>query len=178
MKLTVILICLVLAFYGLVLGELVAREEGKIARLVKLYQPSIEVAKAAQIEESVLFWVEERGINLRSFLAIIIQESKFDPDAESAVRGDRGLGQVSRICLSELKRVYGKEFDFDRLFEIDYNIEVSSLHYLYCVQLASHRRAEAIARYRTTFRPEESGYYAWRVLRIREGLTISGNIVK
>lgn len=142
MKLTIIFICLVLAFYGLVLGELVAKEESGITRLVKLYQPSIEGTRAIQIERSVLFWTEKRGINLRSFLAIIIQESKFNPNAKGKA-GERGLGQVSRICLRELERVYGEEFDFDRLFEIDYNIEVSSLHYLYCVRLANHRRAEA-----------------------------------
>jgi len=169
MKLSIIFVCLILAVCGIVFGNLPISEGGQIAHLVKLYNPSIEETEAIQIEKSALFWTDKRNINLYSLLAIIIQESKFDPDIEG-IAGERGLGQVSKTCLRELKRVYGEEFDFGRLFEIDYNIQVASLHYRYCGELANHNRREAIARYRTTFRPSESGYYAWRILRIRESV--------
>lgn len=169
MKLHIIFICLILAVCGVVFANLPTSQGGEIASLVKLYNPSIEEAQATQIEKSALFWTEKRRINLYSFLAIIIQESKFDPDVEGKA-GERGLGQISKTCLKELKRIYGEEFDFDRLFEIDYNLRVASLHYRYCVELADHDRREAIARYRTTFSPSESGYYAWRILRIRESV--------
>lgn len=169
MKLKIIFTCLTLIFSGLILADLPANQGGDIARLVKLYNPSIERAQAIQIEKSALFWTSKRRINLYSFLAIIIQESKFDPDVEG-IAGERGLGQISKTCLRELRRIYGEEFDFGRLFEIDYNIQVASLHYRYCVELAKHDRREAIARYRSTFRPEDSGYYAWRILRIRESV--------
>ena len=169
MKLNIIFICLILAVCALVFGSMPTSHGQEMARLVKLYNPSIEKGQAIQIGKSVLFWTGKRRINLYSFLAIIIQESKFDPDAEGKA-GERGLGQISKTCLRELKRVYGEEFDFGRLFEIDYNLRVASLHYRYCVELAGHNRREAIARYRTTFSPSESGYYAWRILRIRESV--------
>jgi len=167
MKLHILFICLILVLCGVVFANLPTSQGGEIASLVKLYNPSIEEAQATQIEKSALFWTGKRRINLYSFLAIVIQESKFDPSAEGKA-GERGLGQISKTCLRELKRIYSEEFDFDRLFEIDYNIQVGSLHYRYCAELANHNRREAIARYRSTFRPEDSGYYAWRILRIRE----------
>lgn len=142
-------------------------QAGDIANLARLYNPSLSGKEAARIEKSTLHWTGVRGINLHSFLAIIVQESKFRTDAEGK-GGERGLCQISRTCLKELKRVYGEEFEFGRLFEIDYNLMVGTLHYRYCTELAGFRRREAIARFRTTFRPERSGYYAWMVLRYRK----------
>jgi len=169
MRLNIIFICLILAVCGIVLGNLPTSEGSGIANLVRLYNPSLKEADVAQIEKSALFWIGKRKINLHSFLAIIIQESKFDSNATGKA-GERGLGQISKSCLRELNRIYGEEFDFDKLFEIDYNLMVASLHYRYCVELANHNRREAIARYRSTFHPEDSGYYAWRILRIRRSV--------
>lgn len=139
---------------------------GKIADLAQQYNPSLSVREACQIEESICFWTEERNINLYSFLAIIVQESEFNPNA-IGTNGERGLGQITRICLTELNSIYGTKFSFDKLFKIDHNIEVATLHYRYSVERANFQRREAIARYRTPSRPEDSNYYARKILKIR-----------
>lgn len=139
---------------------------GKIADLAQQYNPGLSVREACQIEESVCFWTKKRNINLYSFLAIIVQESEFNPNAIGK-NGERGLGQITRVCLKELNNIYGTKFSFDRLFEIDYNIEVATLHYRYAVERANFQRREAIASYRTPSRPEDSDSYARRILKIR-----------
>ncbi|MFQ6066285.1 MAG: transglycosylase SLT domain-containing protein [bacterium] len=139
----------------------------RIADLARCYNPTLKETEALKIEKSILRWTRKRNIDLCSFLAIIAQESAFDPMAEGGA-GEKGLCQVSKTCLKELRRIYGIDFKQEKLFIPDYNIQVGSLYYRYCAILANNNRREAIARYRTTFRPGRSGYYAWKVLQLRK----------
>ena len=122
-------------------------------RYEQFYRRGLPKDDASQIASSVIKWCNERNLNIFSVLAIIEQESYFNPKAKGII-GEKGLMQLSDTALDELERVYGIKVDRERIFDIDYNIELGTLYYLYCVRLANGKRFEAIARYHMTFHPE------------------------
>jgi len=121
-----------------------------IKYFVKTRNPNITDVEVSQIASSCIKWCEKRNLNLFSVLAIIFQESTFRPE----VTGDhvsRGLMQLTKTALEQLKKIgYIKDYYWNYLFDIDYNLQLGTLYYLYCVKLAKGNRREAIARYRMT----------------------------
>ena len=147
---------------------------------IRLKNPNLSSDVVEKIASSAIKWCNERGVNLFSVLAIMQRESWFNPKAE----GDhvsRGLMQLTKTALNELVRVgYITGYDWDRLFDIDYNIQHGTLYYLYCVRLAKGDRREAIARYRMTSQPYSptAQQYADSVLKIREEIVEEWNKMK
>jgi len=143
-----------------------------VSYLARYYNPHLSTSDASQIASSVLKWTEARGVNTLSVLAIIAQESAFIPDARGLV-GEKGLMQLSDTALDELERVYKIKVDRAKVFDIDYNIELGTLFYLYCVRLAKGNRFEAIARYHMTSHPEYpvAQQYAREVMAKREKIS-------
>jgi len=137
---------------------------------IKSQNPYLSDGDVAKIASSLVNWCGRRGVNLWSFTAIVQRESSFRPFAT----GDsvsRGLCQLTRIALDELvNKGYITSYDWNRLFDIDYNVQLGTLYYLYCARLAKGNRREAIARYRKTSAPlsPTAQAYADSVLKIRE----------
>ena len=152
--------------------------ENFITQVAKYYNPSINDTEATKIANSVVKWSDKRNVNLFSILAIIAQESYFQPNPPDGSNGEKGLMQLSGIALDELERVYKINVNRNRLYEIDYNIELGTLYYLYCVPLTNKYRLlpeetfrfEAIARYNKTFEPERAKSYAGEVMAKRNAI--------
>lgn len=150
--------------------------ENFITQVAKYYNPSINDTEAIKIAESTIKWSSKRNINLFSILAIIAQESYFQPNPPDGSSGEKGLMQLSGIALDELERVYKINVNRNRLYEIDYNIELGTLYYLYCIYLTNKYRLlpeetfrfEAIARYNKTSEPERAKSYAGKVIDKRD----------
>ena len=134
--------------------------------IAKYYNPAISSSQSSQIASSFAKWTDKRNINVFTSLAIIAQESDFRPQITSP-DNCRGLWQLGSLALLELERVYGIKTDFNRLHEIDYNMELGTLFYLYCVRLAEGDRREAIARYYRTTEFWRAWDYADEVLAKR-----------
>lgn len=147
-------------------AEAAVPELGFVEHVAEHYNPAISQSQASQIASSFAKWTKERNVNVFTCLAIIAYESHFKPYARSP-DDCRGLWQLGRIALAELERVYGIKTDFGRLYEIDYNMELGTLYYLYCVKLAKGDRREAIARYYRTTAYWEAWDYADEVLEKR-----------
>ena len=148
-------------------GKATPTLEKFIAYLARFRNPYLSVDDAAKIAQSVIKWVKRRNLDIFSVLAIIDQESTFDPRAKGR-HGERGLMQLSDLALAELERVYSVRFDKTRLFEIDHNIQAGTLFYLHCLDLAKGKRREAIARYHRTTNWQSALDYADRVMEKRE----------
>ena len=145
-----------------------------ITQVAKYYSPAITDTEATKIAESTIKWSKERNVNLFSILAIIAQESNFQPNVIGS-SSEVGLMQLANIALDELERVYKISVNRNRLYEIDYNIELGTLYYLYCIYLTNKYRLlpeesfrfEAIARYNKTSYPERAKEYAREVMNKR-----------
>jgi len=131
------------------------------------YNPWISQQQASQIASSLASWTQIRNLNMFTSLAIIAQESSFRPWVTGDI-GEKGLWQLSDIALAELERVYGIKVDRARVYDIDYNTELGTLYFLYCVKLAKGERREAVARYHRTTEYWEAWDYADAVLSKRE----------
>jgi len=138
-----------------------------IQRVAKHYNPWMSNSTATLISDSINKWTEKRNLNVFTVLAIIAQESSFNPAAEGKHK-DRGLMQLTDVAIDELERVYNVKIDKSRLYEIDYNIQWGTLYFLHCVKLAKGDRFEAIARYNKTTEWWEAKDYANQVLAKRE----------
>lgn len=167
-----------LVFYFLVRGAQAAQplpqETQFIEEVAKhyyrhYYARELPPFEASQIASSLAKWTKERNLNLFSCLAIVSYESGFDRWATSPVEC-KGLWQLKDIAVRELERVYGIKGDLTRLYEIDYNNELGTMYYLYCVRRAEGERREAIARYYKTTEYWEAWAYADAVLGIREDI--------
>jgi len=148
-----------------------------ITQVAKHYNPLITDTEAGRIAKSAIEWTGKRNVNLFSILAIIAQESSFQPKVIGS-SSEEGLMQLAGIALDELERVYKISVDRSKLYEIDYNIELGTLYYLYCVQLTNKYRLlpeesfrfETIARYNKTFYPERAKDYAMEVMNKRNAI--------
>lgn len=141
-----------------------------IKYLVKSRHPDASNEEASKIASSVLKWCDKRGTNLWTILAIIYQESTFHPDAMGN-HVSRGLMQLTKPALDQLVNIkWIKSYNWDNLFDIDYNLQLGTLYYLYCTKLAKNNRREAVARYRKTSLPDSpvAQSYADSVLNKRE----------
>lgn len=138
-----------LALYLLVKSAQVTPTQNFIGEVIKHYNPHLPKYVASEITDSVIKWTDDRNVNLFTTLAIIAQESNFDSLAEGE-DGEKGLGQIMPVALEEIKRKYGIEFDWQRMYEIDENIKAMTLYYRYCAMLANNNRFEAISRYNKT----------------------------
>lgn len=147
-------------------AEAVTPELGFVEHVAEHYNPEISQSEASQIASSFVRWTKERNVNVFTSLAIIAQESSFR-SVVTGPDGEKGLWQLSGIALTELERIYGISIDRTRIYEIDYNTELGTLFYLYCVKLAEGDRREAIARYHRTTRYWEAWDYADEVLAKR-----------
>lgn len=133
--------------------------------------------EASQISISLTKWTEKRNLDLFSCLAIMAQESCFNRYALSSA-DTKGLWQLKEIALLELERVYGITVNRSRIYEIDYNIMLGTLYYLYCVGLAEGNRREAMARYYKTTEYWEAWWYADTVLLKRSHIvSMYGNFI-
>lgn len=119
--------------------------------------------KASEISTSLNKWIEQRNLNLFTCLAIMAQEGVFNNYAIGP-NGEKGLWQFTEIAIKDLEQVYGITIDRERLFEIEYNNELGTLRYFYCVILARGNRREAIARYHMTTEYWRAWGYADAVL--------------
>lgn len=147
-------------------AEAVTPELGFVEHVARHYNPAISQSEASQIASSLAKWTRKRNVNVFTSLAIIAQESHFRRYATSP-DDCRGLWQLGRVALLELERVYGIKTDFNWLYEIDYNMELGTFYYLYCVGLAEGDRREAIARYYRTTEYWKAWDYADEVLAKR-----------
>ena len=174
MKRKQILIPLGLGAAGLVIylilratkAEAVTPELGFVEHVARHYNPAIPQSEASEIASSLAKWTQKRNVNVFTSLAIIAQESHFRRYATSP-DDCRGLWQLGRVALLELERVYGIKTNFNWLYEIDYNMELGTFYYLYCVRLAEGDRREAIARYYRTTEYWKAWDYADEVLAKR-----------
>lgn len=151
-------------------AEAVTPELGFVEHVAEHYNPAISQSQASQIASSFVKWTKKRNVNVFTSLAIITQESHFRPSVTSP-DDCRGLWQLGKEALAELERVYGIKTDFNRLYEIDYNMMLGTLYYLYCVELAEGDRREAIARYYRTTEYWKAWDYADEVLAKRAEIT-------
>lgn len=148
--------------------------EDFVVQVAKKYNPTISNNIAKEIAESVVKWTGKRNLNLFSVLAIIAQESHFRP-TPTGTAGEKGLMQLSPTALDELERVYKIKINREKIYDIDYNIELGTLFYKYCIYLTNKYRSlpeesfrfEAIARYNKTFAPERAKSYAREVMSKR-----------
>ena len=143
---------------------------GFIKYYIKLVNPYLSDGDIDQIATSLLKWTKDRGVNLFSCMAIMQRESSFYPNPPGSTIS-KGLFQLTRYALDELvNKGYIKNYDWDKLTDIDYNISLGTLYYLYCARLAKNNRREAIARYRKTSNPDSptAQAYASSVLKIRD----------
>jgi len=169
-------ILLILIIIGIILMSTKGVEARQMMEFLKYYirkvNPKLTYKQIADISESLVTWCDARGINLFSFTAICQRESSFNPKAVGDTVS-RGISQLTKMALDELVRVgYIKGYDWEALFNVDYNISLGTLYYLYCVRLAKGDRREAIARYRKTFDPYSATAqeYATSVLKIRDSI--------
>lgn len=157
-----------LALWLLVKSAQAGPSQAFIKEVIKHYNPYLPNYVASEITVSVTKWTDDRNVNLFTTLAIIAQESHFEPLSTSESDA-KGLMQLMEVALDELERRYGVQINRARLYEVDYNIRWGTLYYRLCTILASGVRFEAIARYfRTTdWQETEPTEYANAVLEKR-----------
>ena len=138
-----------------------------IQSVVKAYNHRITESQSLQIAYSLDSWIVARNLSLRTSLAIVAHESRFDPGALGGV-GDKGLWQLNEMAIKELERRYDVTIDRSRLFEIDYNCRWGTLYFRLCAILANGNRKEAIARYHYTTEWWKADCYVEKVMVDRE----------
>jgi len=146
---------LILVFAVVARGKIkMSLEEKFIEYFIRKKNPNISSDIAHQIAMSTVKWAKERNLNLWSILAIAYQESWFDPNAtekQDSTIISKGIMQLSKPALNELiNQKYISSYDWNKLFDADYNIMLGTLYYLFCVRLANGNRREAFARYNRT----------------------------
>jgi len=136
---------------------------------IKDKNPALTDTQVQKIVENLLFWSKKRGLDKWLVTALIWQESWFDPFAYNEISKCKGLMQLKQIALDELKRVYKAEYSYERLYEIEHNIQAGT-HFLYYAFHYPEEYTEfiAVARYRTPSRPEDSFWYAEEVLEKKQ----------
>ena len=159
MKTTIILSTLgagALALYLLVKSAQATPTQNFIGEVIRHYNPYLPKYVASEITDSVVRWTDDRNVNLFTTLAIIAQESHFEPLSTSQSDA-KGLMQLMEVALAQLEIEYGVTIDRTRLYKVDDNIKWGTLYYRYCTILAGGVRFEAIARYFRTTDWQEAG---------------------
>ena len=88
-----------------------------IQSVVKAYNHRITESQSLQIAYSLDSWIVARNLSLRTSLAIVAHESRFDPDALGGA-GDKGLWQLNEKALKELERRYEVSINRSRLLKL------------------------------------------------------------
>ena len=140
----------VLAFYLIFVKSVQATPtQNFTGEVIKYYNAYLPDYLVTEITKSVTKWTDDRNVSLLTILAIMAQESHFEP-LETGKDDDIGLMQLTEIALLELERKYGVSIDRTKLYAVDDNIKWGTLYYRYCAMRANNNRFEAISRYNKT----------------------------
>ena len=135
------------------------KEYKGIIMLKKVVEKFVDDENVAnEIACSVYYWSWRRNISPILLLAIIMQESKFDPRAVSS-RGAVGLMQVMPFWVAVYKHETNKNID---LLNIDNNIEIGSYVLKYYLD-NSKSIVEALQKYNASYLSANSMRYPRRV---------------
>jgi len=166
------IILAVVGLTGLTLLLFISPATAKIAEtelnffisFIRRRNPQLSEDDIGRIAENILIWSEERNLDPYLVLALMWQESLFNPHVVGTI-GERGLMQMSGVAIQELNETYGTKYLYEALFDIGHNIQAGT-HYLYYAFTYPREYDEftAVARYRTPYDIERSYWYATQVL--------------
>lgn len=80
-----------------------------------------------KIEYTIEHFAKQYSIDSRIIKAIVMTESSGNPHAES--RYARGLMGVSKVALQHVNLLYGLNYTYDDMFDVEKNIQVGILYF-------------------------------------------------